>query len=1663
MKFAKKRWSVLTVFIAAVCALLFTACASTQTDKVSSSGNGIVSIEKTGGDGHTDTYTMKFTDGTTFNFDIKNGSDGSNGKDGNDGSNGADGKSAYELFKKYNPNYAGTEEMWLHALVNGKLTEGYIENAECVITVTVTDEAGNPLKNVLVTCGDFSYLTSMHGKCEILSGIRDQSIKVEKSGYRTAVKRISSAVISDAGKRLAVDCVLESLGTEDGYRLRGDKYMYFEIPADGTIARYYWYVAYESTGIRVVADVLDEWVVSSSPNLGMNDNIEFTLQKNTVDTELSSGNSFNVLVTLGADGMWARFAKDKASFAADISARLVSDGLFSVMKTYKNKMTDGYDGYCVDVFMDYALWNVTYSEAVGNFTIAPAARNGAMTGTTLFRSYVGYDCIFGKAFTNVRILADGTPTENFFALPDFDEGIKNLPDYENGTSLTADSADLTSVSASARKYCEGVPLFADRTYFADKYGLPSVLDGMSYLYGALEKPRDFTVIGRGYVAVAVPGEGRYSVDAASYLIEHGFRRIAANMPVLGHSTSVSYMTEKTDYYVKMCEVGENYILPVWGVVFFAGRNVYDKNNWETVPATVTVIDGYALAAKYAPSTQSWQGIPGIECVTRPDGGTRLFACWFTGMDKEPRVGNYAVVYYCDDLSTWYPAVVIGFDENTDAGKDSRVFDPSLFKDDSGNLQLWWNQTNATFAQVTSWYVTVTNAAQGEVGNFAVSDPVMSAYGLKMNKPVKLSTGEWLYCAHDFTDPGKTKVYSSVDKGKNWNLKGIASVPNARFANETTLVETTDDGSPVLVMYNRCTHSYNVAVSYSYDMGATWTDGKEFYNLGPSSRLNAITLASGNILYVHHYNTESRNNLCVFLSVDGGKTLSRALVLDTRYDTAYPDITVDGNGDIYIIWDYNRYIDKQILMTTITESELLAIDGVAVLDKSRIKVVSSLTLADMRADIAVNVYDADGNAVADALVTLSAPFFADVTVITDAYGKASFGNLLAEEYVVTAVKNGHYAAEAGFSANMFVDSMNGSVSLDLTLEKCDHIIISGVVTDLFSGEPVAGANVSAGGVVATTDENGGYELNGVPSRTETLTIRAGGYDDFVTHTNGASGVIDASLIRSDYEYIGIVGGGTANAEVNNLVWSVYLARDGNGLDLVGIADGVIPDVSGLTLFQLWINVDTFGSYRTEKTAQIDFLSNSRSRSYNYPTGKNTLVHGLADNTANGIAFSLKSDDVTVLKASLTYAALSKACGNAPIGSVTPLGVNLLAGVKVGNSWNYSEWKGENIPQCETVGVLSRSDPSKYMLFKANGSLTELARSINTTEELDAVVGDSAIGGHGILSQNMASFDITSSNIRLQTVMTGNYMFDDRTVHCFNGKQLKALDGMSYLYDGVTEYGSVTVTSPGYLLMYATVNAPVDKRWTKIIDTVENPGVQTSYEMALYALYAERGETVYAVNDGILMTNAIATELLVFGDSYTDAHVRGFWKNWDENMKPYGAKTIGISGSRIDTPTASDPYGWTERARRGEISAYGPKRILINLGVNDIDNGTDGRTSAAQLKYLLDLLRAQMPDADIYYTLIVDNVMFPTRRYNYDIHNRRIAEYAAGDVSGKLHIIDYRSELYVSVHGVPEIDVRYFADTLHLNESGYELWLKHIYTETGIERQDEKYCRRAETDR
>lgn len=91
----KNKKIIALVAALAICVLLAGALAACATD--GQDGLGIKSIEKTGTSGLTDTYTVTYTDGSTFTFQVTNGANGENGADGADGES----VSALDIYNQY--------------------------------------------------------------------------------------------------------------------------------------------------------------------------------------------------------------------------------------------------------------------------------------------------------------------------------------------------------------------------------------------------------------------------------------------------------------------------------------------------------------------------------------------------------------------------------------------------------------------------------------------------------------------------------------------------------------------------------------------------------------------------------------------------------------------------------------------------------------------------------------------------------------------------------------------------------------------------------------------------------------------------------------------------------------------------------------------------------------------------------------------------------------------------------------------------------------------------------------------------------------------------------------------------------------------------------------------------------------------------------------------------------------------------------------------------------------------------------------------------------------------------------------------------------------------------------------------------------------------------
>ena len=216
-------------------------------------------------------------------------------------------------------------------------------------------------------------------------------------------------------------------------------------------------------------------------------------------------------------------------------------------------------------------------------------------------------------------------------------------------------------------------------------------------------------------------------------------------------------------------------------------------------------------------------------------------------------------------------------------------------------------------------------------------PVRIGDGVMLNKPIVCSDGEWLFpvalwkrfpSAFNPDQPrALSNVYSSSDHGKTFQYKGGIAIPG-RYYDESVLVEKKNG---LLWMLVRCEDG--VGQAFSKDGGKIWENPGKSDIPGPNSRFQVMRLRSGNLLMVNHQPENGlyrpnpdeeffyiRSQLTAYLSCDDGKTWSKQLLLDERDGVSYPDVAQDDNGDIYIIYDYNRYKDMEILMAVIRETE-----------------------------------------------------------------------------------------------------------------------------------------------------------------------------------------------------------------------------------------------------------------------------------------------------------------------------------------------------------------------------------------------------------------------------------------------------------------------------------------------------------------------------------------------------------------------------------------------------------------------------------------------------------------------------------------------------------------------------------------------------------------------
>ena len=165
-------------------------------------------------------------------------------------------------------------------------------------------------------------------------------------------------------------------------------------------------------------------------------------------------------------------------------------------------------------------------------------------------------------------------------------------------------------------------------------------------------------------------------------------------------------------------------------------------------------------------------------------------------------------------------------------------------------------------------------------------------------------------------------------------------------------------------------------------------------------------------------------------------------------------------------------------------------------------------------------------------------------------------------------------------------------------------------------------------------------------------------------------------------------------------------------------------------------------------------------------------------------------------------------------------------------------------------------------------------------------------------------------------------------------------------------------------------------------------------------------------------------LFVGDSFFE-----FWRNKtgvDENFVTafagYDVANVGISGTQARE--------WRS-LRKKLIDPYQPKNVVLNIGINDVDdNGEDGESTANYIMMLCEDIWQTNPNCNIYYQSITRCTGYFSSKWQFTSASNEIMK-ANAEVNPKLHYLDI-----MEVYG--DNYANYLqSDGLHPNTAGYEV--------------------------
>lgn len=169
-------------------------------------------------------------------------------------------------------------------------------------------------------------------------------------------------------------------------------------------------------------------------------------------------------------------------------------------------------------------------------------------------------------------------------------------------------------------------------------------------------------------------------------------------------------------------------------------------------------------------------------------------------------------------------------------------------------------------------------------------------------------------------------------------------------------------------------------------------------------------------------------------------------------------------------------------------------------------------------------------------------------------------------------------------------------------------------------------------------------------------------------------------------------------------------------------------------------------------------------------------------------------------------------------------------------------------------------------------------------------------------------------------------------------------------------------------------------------------------------------------------------LFIGDSFFE-----FWRNktninesFADAFRGYDVANVGISGTQARE--------WRS-LRNKLIDPYEPENVIINIGINDVDdNGEDGESTAEYIMMLCQDIWEEHPNCNIYYCSITRCSGYFANKWQFHKQSNEIMKENAEN-NEKLHYLDIM-ERYGDNYA------SYEQDGLHPNTAGYQIFKEII---------------------